>query len=279
VPGSRLSNADVGELLWHARGDADGHRRRALERASRAARFWPEEVHDLAVAGRSLTELRGVGPWVAARIHGWLDDPPDVPGPDETRRWFLTLAEVRRVLDAHPSWESTPCADLQVHTTFSDGRLRLEEVVPLARSLGRSFIAITDHSETLKIANGMTPAELADQGRMIGSINQGLEARGDSFRVLRAIEVDAFPDGTLDMDEASLASLDLVLGAFHSKLRLTEDQTDRYLATLRQPRLHIPRPGCTGGGWASSPTGAVCSRRQPAWARRSSSTRPRRVRT
>jgi DNA polymerase (family 10) len=53
------------------------------------------------------------------------------------------------------------------------------------------------------------------------------------------MEVDLFPDGTLDMDEASLAGLDLVLGAFHSKLRSTDDETDRYLAALRQPRLHV----------------------------------------
>ena len=97
-----LTNADVGELLWAAgRGEA-GHRGRALERASRAARFWPEEASRLVDAGRSLTELRAVGPWVAAKIHGWLDDPPPAPEPEETRRGFLTYAEVRRTLDVDP---------------------------------------------------------------------------------------------------------------------------------------------------------------------------------
>src|SRR5437870_1451367 len=116
-----LTNADIGGLLWAAGRDEPGHRGRALVRASRAARFWPEEAHQLVDGGRSLTELRAVGPWVAAKIHGWLDDPPPVPEPEETRSGFLTYAEVRRTLNADPRWEADPCGDLQVHTTFSDG--------------------------------------------------------------------------------------------------------------------------------------------------------------
>src|SRR5262245_33187643 len=233
------TNADLGELLWTAAREESDHRRRALERASRASRFWPVEASELAGSGGDLTELRAVGPWVAERIAGWLDDPPSPPEPEETRRGFLTYAEVRRALDADPAWESTPCADLQMHTTFSDGGLSLREMIEAARSLGRSFVAITDHSETLTIANGMTPAELAEQGHLIDEINRGSADAGDPFRVLRAIETDLFPDGAIDMDDASLASLDLVLGAFHSKLRSTEDETERYLAALRQPRLHV----------------------------------------
>jgi putative hydrolase len=234
-----LTNADLGELLWSASREEAGHRRRALESASRASRFWPAEAANLAAAGGSLTDLRAVGPWVADRIVAWLDDPPAIPDPDETRRGFLTYAEVRRVLDADPGWESTPCADLQLHTTFSDGGLPLREMIEAARSLGRSFVAITDHSQTLTIANGMSAAELAGQGRLIDELNRSSADAGDPFRILRSIETDVFPDGSLDMDDPSLASLDLVLGAFHSKLRSTDDETERYLAALRQPRLHV----------------------------------------
>ncbi|TMK90587.1 MAG: hypothetical protein E6G43_05660 [Actinobacteria bacterium] len=234
-----LTNADIGELLWAAGRDEPGHRGRALERASRAARFWPEEAHQLVDGGRSLTELRAVGPWVAAKIHGWLDDPPPVPEPEETRSGFLTYAEVRRTLNADPRWEADPCGDLQVHTTFSDGSQPLPDMVEEARSRGRSYVAITDHSQTLTIANGMTSDELADEGEVIDAIDRRFEEDGDPFRVLRSIEVDVFADGTLDMDDASLAGLDLVLGAFHSKLRSTADETERYVAALRQPRLHI----------------------------------------
>jgi putative hydrolase len=234
-----LTNADLGELLWSAGREETDHRRRALEKASRASRFWPDEASDLASSGRSLTELRAVGPWVAAKIHGWLDDPPSVPEPDETRLGFLTFAEVRRTLDADPAWEASPCADLQMHTTFSDGGLPLEEMAALARTLGRAYVAVTDHSQMLKIAHGMTAEQLAEQGRLIDEMNRGFEADGEPFRILRSMEVDLFADGALDMDDATLSTLDLVLGAFHSKLRSKEDETERYLAALRQPRLHV----------------------------------------
>lgn len=232
------TNGDLGELLRRAAREETDHRRRALERASRASLFWPEEAGEIAASGRPLTELRSVGPWVAARIEAWLEDPPATE-PDEMRRGFLTYAEVRRTLDADPSWEATPCADLQMHTTWSDGTLPLEDMVGAARSLGRTFVAVTDHSQALTIANGMTPAELAEQARAIDALNRGFEADGDAFRVLHSMEVDLFADGTLDMDEDSLASLDLVLGAFHSQLRSKDDQTERYLAALNQPRLHV----------------------------------------
>ena len=232
------TNGDLGELLRRAAREETDHRRRALGRASRASLFWPEEAGEIAASGRPLTELRSVGPWVAARIEEWLEDPPATE-PDEMRRGFLTYAEVRRTLDADPSWEATPCADLQMHTTWSDGTLPLEDMVGAARSLGRTFVAVTDHSQALTIANGLTPAELAEQALAIDALNRGFEADGDAFRVLHSMEVDLFPDGSLDMDDDSLASLDLVLGALHSALRLKDDQTERYLTALRQPRLHV----------------------------------------
>lgn len=234
-----LSNGDLAELLWRGGDEETTHRRRALQQASRAARFWSEEASDLAAAGRSLTELRSVGPWVAARIHAWIDAPPEVPEPDETRRGFLTLAEVRRVLDAEPEWERIPHADLQVHTTESDGRLPLVEMVAQARALGRPFMAITDHSKSLKIANGMDEERLAAQGLRIDELNAELRASGDTFRVLRSIEMDVFPDGSADMEPETLAPLDVVLGAFHSKLRVREDQTERYIAALGDPSVHV----------------------------------------
>ena len=233
-----LTNGDLGELLWNAGREEKDHRRRALERASRAARFWPVEAFELADGG-SLTELNAVGPWVAERIQAWLDDPPDLPEPEEARRGFLTYAEVRRTLDPDPTWESAPCADLQMHTTWSDGSLPLEEMVDAARALGRPFIAITDHSQALEIAHGMSADRLAEQGRTIDAMNGAFEGAGDPFRVLRSQEVDLFADGSIDMDDDALSSLDLVLGAFHSALRVKEEQTERYVAALRQPRLHV----------------------------------------
>ena len=234
-----ITNGDLAELLWRAGDEEAAHRRRALHRASRAARYWSEEAGELAEAGRSLTELSAVGPWVAARIHAWLDDPPEMPEPDETRVGFLTLAEVRRALDAEPGWEGSPHADLQVHSTDSDGALPLRQMALLARDLGRSYVAITDHSQSLRIANGMDEQRLADQIVRIDALNAELDEAGDPFRVLRSIEMDVFFDGSADMEPTALAPLDLVLGAFHSKLRVREDQTERYLAALRNPSVQV----------------------------------------
>lgn len=234
-----VSNGVLADLLWRASDEETTHRRRALRKASGAARFWDEEAADLAESGRPLTELRAVGPWVAARIQAWLDAPPELREPDATRLGFLTLAEVRAVLDGDPAWETTPHADLQIHTTDSDGSLPLREMAGTARALGRSFIAITDHSRSLTIANGMSEERLADQTARIDELNGELAANGDGFRILRSMEMDVFIDGSADMEPGPLAPLDLVLGAFHSKLRLREDQTERYLKTLQNPSVHV----------------------------------------
>src|SRR4029450_5513043 len=115
----------------------------------------------------------------------------------------------------------------------------LEDMVQASRSLGRTFVAVTDHSQALTIANGMTPADLGEQAPGIDGLNRGFEEDGDAFRVLRSMEVDLFPDGSLDMDDESLVSLDLVLGAFPSELRSKDAQPERSLAPLNQPRLHV----------------------------------------
>jgi putative hydrolase len=234
-----LDNAQLGELLWRAATEEAAHRRRALERAARAARSWTEEAADLVATDRSLTELHGVGPWVAHRLYDWLERPPPVPEPDPDRRGFLTVAEVRRVLDAEPQWEATPHGDLQVHSIDSDGKLPLGEMAAAARGLGRTYIASTDHSQSLRIAGGMDEAELAQHNHLVDEINAPFRSAGDQFRVLRSIEMDVFVDGSGDMDPAALQDLDLVLGAFHSKLRVTDDVTDRYLAALRNPSVHV----------------------------------------
>jgi len=83
------------------------------------------------------------------------------------------------------------------------------------------------------------PERLADQGRRIEAINARYAGDGIPFRVLRSIEMDVFIDGSCDMDDDALAGLDLVLGAFHSKLRVTEDSTERYVAALRNPAVHV----------------------------------------
>jgi DNA polymerase (family 10) len=238
VPEGAVTNADLAELFARAAEDEEGHRARALRRASRAAMLWEDEAGSAAERG-GLTELRTVGPWVAGIIEGWLAEPPEVPEPPAVRRGFMTRSMVRRVVGAHPEWGDAFATDLQMHSTWSDGAVPLEEMVARAAAEGRRCVAITDHSQGLPIARGMDEATLLRQGVEIDDLNRRLTAAGRGPVVLRAIEMNLSPEGEGDMDPDVLAGLDLVLGAFHSRLRVTEDQTDRYLAALRNPTVHV----------------------------------------
>jgi DNA polymerase (family 10) len=243
LPAVTLSNAQIAELLLQSAVDEPkAHRQTALQRAARGALFWwPEEAADVVSSGRSLTELSAVGPWLARIIYRWVaDGHPEPADPPPLRRGFLTLAEVRATQADHPDWFSTVRADLQMHTTYSDGKLPLRDMVrACAESYRYEHILITDHSEGLRIARGMDETTLARECAEIAAINREHEQAGVPLRVLRGLEMNLSPDGEGDMEPRVLGTLDVVLGAFHSKLRVTEDQTQRYLAAIRNPTFHI----------------------------------------
>jgi DNA polymerase (family 10) len=197
--------------------------------------MWPEEAAAIEHSGRSLTELRAVGPFTAHFISQWFREHPDPPKPPPLRDGFLTYAYARAVVDAHAEWRAVARADHQMHTEETDGSSTIEEMAEAAAAIGRERIAITDHSKTLRITNGMDEARLGAQGEHIAAIN----SRGAAPLVLRSIEMDLTPLGESDMDPTYLARLDLVLGAFHSKLRLRDDQTERYLQALENPDIQV----------------------------------------
>ncbi len=235
-----LTNRDLAELLARAGAEEEVYqRRRALRRASRAAFLWPEEAADVVAAGRSLTELRFVGPWVAHILHDWLRARPEIADPPPIRRGFRTLSAARALLAGAPEWADACRGDLQTHTVDSDGTATIADMAAAAVERGYEYLAITDHSKGLKIANGMDEARLAGQGEEIARVNAELAGDGARLRVLRAIEMNLSPTGDGDMDPAALAELDLVLGAFHSRLRVTDDQTERYVAALRNPTIDV----------------------------------------
>ena len=139
----------------------------------------------------------------------------------------------------YPEPSSEIRGDLQMHTLWSDGSRSVQDMAEAARSRGYSYIAITDHSKGLKIAGGMDEDQLAKQGEEIAVVNESMRGNAGGFRVLRSVELNLSPIGAGDMDQAALDRLDLVLGCFHSALRRKEDQTERYLAALRNPSIHI----------------------------------------
>ncbi len=234
-----LTNAQIAELLLRAREEEDKpHRREALRRAARSAVMrWPEEAADIATEGRPLSDLPSVGPWLARIILHLLEDVAEPSEPPDLRRGFLTLAEARSTVAAHPEWMSALAADLQMHTTYSDGKASLRDMAAACAALGYRFVAITDHSKGLRIARGMDEEELAVQAEDVARANEELSAAGVQLRMLHAIEMNLDDVGDGDMDPAALAPLDLVLGAFHSRLRVMDDQTDRYMGALRNPTV------------------------------------------
>jgi putative hydrolase len=127
-----------------------------------------------------------------------------------------------------------------MHTTWSDGGSTLEEMAAAADARGYDSIAITDHSAPgLRIVKGLDDDRIRAQGLEIAALNRRLEAGGSRLKVLRSIEMNLTPTGEGDIDAKTLSSLDIVLGSFHSSLRKTYDQTERYLAALAHPQLHV----------------------------------------
>jgi histidinol phosphatase-like PHP family hydrolase len=211
---------------------------RAFKRAARSAFLWPERAADLVAAKRPLTELHGVGPFIAKQLLKWIEHPARkrLTAP-AIRRDFLTRADARVILAARPEWSARLRGDLQMHTRWSDGSGSILEMAQAAKERNYEYISITDHSKGLKIAGGIDEAALMKQAGEIAAANEVM--RGSNMTVLRSIEMNLNPRGEGDMDRKSLRRLDLVLGAFHSSLRTGEDQTERYLAALRNPEIHI----------------------------------------
>jgi len=237
--GCSPSNAEIAELFSIEAEDASYILQRAYRRAARSAFLWPAEASELVSEKRSLEELRHVGPTLAKKIRRWIKNAKRPGRPPELRRDFLTLAGSRRFLQKHNDWRKRLRGDLQMHTTWSDGSGTIREMAEAAIARGHEYIAITDHSKGLSIANGLSEGRLAQQRKEIDRVNRELKSSGTRFTVLRSTEMNLDPTGRGDMAPSALQSLDIVLGSFHSALRRTQDQTERYLAALRNPHIQI----------------------------------------
>ena len=132
--------------------------------------------------------------------------------------------------------ESHIRGDLHVHTRASDGRGTLETIVGAARARGYEYVAITDHTQALRVAHGLDRKRLRDQLRAIDRTNE----RQSDVTLLKSAEVDILEDGSLDLAEDLLAELDICVGAVHSHLGLSaRKQTERILRAMDHPRLQV----------------------------------------
>jgi putative hydrolase len=141
--------------------------------------------------------------------------------------------------------------DLHTHSDWSDGGSPIEEMALAARALGHEYVALTDHSPRLTVANGLTPERLRQQLDVVASLNERFAEEttvgsAAPFRILTGIEVDIHEDGTLDQEPELLAQLDVVVASVHSKLRMPEvEMTPRMVAAIANPHMDV-LGHCTG---------------------------------
>lgn len=141
--------------------------------------------------------------------------------------------------------------DMHVHTTWSDGYGKLEEMVEGAVSMGYEYLAITDHSQSLKIAGGLSPDKLRKQ---IEAVRKADEAAGGRIRVLAGSEVDIKADGALDFPSSLLKDLDVVIASVHSRFKMEKSEmTKRVVSAIESGSMHI----------LGHPTGRLIGQRAP----------------
>jgi len=140
--------------------------------------------------------------------------------------------------------------DLQMHSTWSDGKNTLREMVEACRDRGYEYLAITDHSRAVTVAGGLQPEEVREQWKEIETLRSQVEG----IHLFRSLEIDILKDGSLDMPDDILRELDLVLISVHSFMSMGKtEMTDRVLKALEHPEVDI----------LAHPTGRILNRREP----------------
>lgn len=140
--------------------------------------------------------------------------------------------------------------DLHSHTTLTDGKNTLEEMVTAAQKLGYKYMANTEHSKRVAVAGGLDAKQVFDNIKRIDKFNEKV----NNFVVLKGMEVDILDDGSLDLPDEVLKELDIVLCAIHYKFNLSrEKQTERILRAMDNPYFNI----------LAHPTGRLINEREP----------------
>ncbi len=226
-------------------------RQRALDRSLRVSEYGVFEIPDESL-GDALGERRvaSEGEMVAGETEEAVYDVLDLPWfPPEMRtdRGELDLAdgELPRLVE-----RSDLKGDVHMHSTWSDGRATLDEMVTACAERGYEYMAITDHSKVLAMVEGLDADKLRRQWREIEEV----QAAHPEIRVLRGMEVDILKDGSLDLEDEMLEGLDVVIISVHSHFGLERpEQTARILKALAHPRAMI----------FGHPTGRIINRRGP----------------
>lgn len=215
------------------RAGAPSYRVRAFRKAASIIGNLPlSQVTARARAG-TLQELSGIGPATDAVIAEAIAG--------------RTPSYLARLLDANPPESPVGIrrllrGDCHAHSDWSDGGSPPWEMALTAREMGHEWLALTDHSPRLTVANGLTAQRLTAQLAVVERINVDLAP----FRLLSGIEVDILDDGSLDQEPELLGRLDMVVASVHSHLRMPADEmTARMVAAVRNPHTDV-LGHCTG---------------------------------
>jgi putative hydrolase len=215
------------------RASAPTYRVRAFRRAAETVSGLPADELDRLVRQGTLQTLAGIGPATAEVItQAAAGQEPE----------YLT----KLLGGAEPAPANAMRAalrgDCHTHSTWSDGGSPPAEMAAAARDLGHEWMAVTDHSPRLTVANGLSVERLRQQLELIGELN----AEFAPFRILTGIEVDILEAGTLDQRADMLAALDVVVASVHSKLRMpAREMTQRMITAVSNPHVDV-LGHCTG---------------------------------
>lgn len=220
------------------RAQASGYRSEAFRAAaSSVERTDPDRVVALAGAG-ALTDLPSVGARTAEVVSLVVRGRPVE---------YLDRLEGEAAAASPPdpavaALRARLRGDLHAHSEASDGKTPIQEMVLAALELGHEYLAITDHSPRLTVANGLSAPRLRAQLQQVAALNRAVAP----FTVLTGIECDILDDGALDQDPDLLDELDVVVASVHSKLRMdSRSMTERMVAAVRNPRTDV-LGHCTG---------------------------------
>ncbi len=216
------------------RAGAPTYRVRAFRRAAQVVGDLPPGELERRLGEGTLRALPGIGETTAEVIgQAAAGQQPD----------YLTRVLAKAPPAAAPSaMRAALRGDCHTHSDWSDGGSPPGEMAEAARALGHEWIALTDHSPRLTVANGLSPERLEAQLALVGRLNSDLAP----FRILTGVEVDILDDGSLDQREDLLARLDVVVASVHSKLRMPGGpMTERMVTAVRNPHVDV-LGHCTG---------------------------------
>ena len=226
--------------------------------------FTGSKDHNVKVRGLAKTKGLKINEWGVYRIDG--DDEELIAGKNEADVYQVLglpcfepeLREARKEFDWAQSDEIPKLitlkdirGDLHMHTTESDGKDSIERMAEVAREIGLKYIAITDHSKRVAMANGLDEKRLLKQWAEIDAIN---EAATDDFVILKGVECDILEAGGMDIEDDVLAQADWVIASVHYGQNQPRAQiTDRIIGAIENPNICM----------VAHPTGRLLNKREP----------------